>query len=556
MESNDKLNPGNKSNINLNDILTKSLLKYSPRLILSGGMQSGVVWLSDVYFYERIGKITANLKNFLDNSATRIDDVLYLVGIYFTAEVLDYANNKLIACTIPDMELQIIEDVIDKTFKSVRSAKSGQGGELINVNEYIMNIRKLTELRIIHSFFITTVIPVFVIMIGILWQFRKTGRFVMYLAMAMVLLVLLTIYFEYKDIETSKNSDSNYNIFFDKIQDIINNLDTVVSNGTYEHEKNRVHLQRDLMVKIKSSNDISISKTYFYLNMSCFAFLSFVIYISLDAYDKNSMEPDTIFAVYLMTIALIKKYDALIAKFRWVSDKLGKIHEVEDYFKKYDIIETIDSDLKVTNGNISIKNLTIKYKSKTAVDNVSFNIPGGKITGIVGDVGSGKSSIIKAIVGLVPYTGTIEIDSQLLKESTNITYVPQHPRLFDESLLYNVSYGTELETDQILSIINAENLNFFKAFPKGVYTRVGKEGSRLSGGQKQMIALIRALIQSKKIVLMDEPTSSLDIETKKQIMNLIKTINKRGATVVIVTHDHVLTEIFDSTINLSELKNK
>lgn len=556
MESEDRSRSDNKSNINLNDIFTKSLLKYSPRLILSGGMQSGVVWLSDVYFYERIGKITVNLKNFLDNPATRIDDVLYLVGIYFTAEVLDYANNKLIACTIPDMELQIIEDVIDKTFESVRSAKSGQGGELINVNEYIMNIRKLTELRIIHSFFITTVIPVFVIMIGILWQFRKTGRFVMYLAMAMVLLILLTIYFEYKDIETSKNSDSNYNIFFDKIQDIINNLDTVVSNGTYEHEKNRVHLQRDLMVKIKSSNDISISKTYFYLNMSCFAFLSFVIYISLDAYDKNSMEPDTIFAVYLMTIALIKKYNALIAKFRWVSDKLGKIHEVEDYFKKYDIIETINSDLKVTKGDISIKNLTIKYKSKTAVDNVSFNIPGGKITGIIGDVGSGKSSIIKAIVGLVPYTGTIEIDSQLLKESTNITYVPQHPRLFDESLLYNVSYGTELETDQILSIINAENLNFFKAFPKGVYTRVGKEGSRLSGGQKQMIALIRALIQSKKIVLMDEPTSSLDIETKKQIMNLIKTINKRGATVVIVTHDHVLTEIFDSTINLSELKNK
>ena len=101
--------------------------------------------------------------------------------------------------------------------------------------------------------------------------------------------------------------------------------------------------------------------------------------------------------------------------------------------------------------------------------------------------------------------------------------------------------------------INEMNLtDFFNSFPNKLHTSVGKEGANVSGGQKQYIALMRALLQNKKILLLDEPTSSLDVDAKKILIDVIKKIKNK--TIIISTHDPELVHIFDTVIELDKLK--
>jgi ABC-type bacteriocin/lantibiotic exporter with double-glycine peptidase domain len=103
---------------------------------------------------------------------------------------------------------------------------------------------------------------------------------------------------------------------------------------------------------------------------------------------------------------------------------------------------------------------------------------------------------------------------------------------------------------------DSELSDFFKIFNSKLDAPVGKEGTKLSGGQKQMVALIRALLRAKKIVLMDEPTSSLDPYTKELIIRLIKIMNTRNkSTIIIISHDKSLNVLFDQVINFSKPKN-
>jgi ABC-type bacteriocin/lantibiotic exporter with double-glycine peptidase domain len=115
--------------------------------------------------------------------------------------------------------------------------------------------------------------------------------------------------------------------------------------------------------------------------------------------------------------------------------------------------------------------------------------------------------------------------------------------------LENISYGTKYTEKETLDLLKKFGIdNFFNKFEKGIYTNVGKEGSKLSGGQKQIMALIRAIIHQKKIILLDEPTSSLDTETKKIFIDLIQTIKDK--TIVVVTHDKTIYDLFDDIIEL------
>lgn len=121
--------------------------------------------------------------------------------------------------------------------------------------------------------------------------------------------------------------------------------------------------------------------------------------------------------------------------------------------------------------------------------------------------------------------------------------------MFNKNILYNLTYGSNFTELEIVNFI--ENLNFtdfFNLFPKGLKTNVDKDGQNLSGGQKQLIAIIRAMIQNKKIILLDEPTNSLDIQTKNIIVQLIKKIKNK--TILIVTHDQTILELFDDFIIL------
>lgn len=197
-------------------------------------------------------------------------------------------------------------------------------------------------------------------------------------------------------------------------------------------------------------------------------------------------------------------------------------------------------------GDIEFKNVSFRYphQENKALDNVSFKIAAGEHVGILGRVGSGKTTIQKLILGLYhPTEGTVYLDgvdiSQLdpIDIRRNIGYVPQENILFTGTMRENILMGKPNAKDE--EVIHAAQLSgaerFIKEHPHGYQWVVAERGEGLSGGQRQSIAIARAVISNAPILLFDEPTSSIDDTSEQELINRLLDFAKEK-TFILVTH--------------------
>ena len=212
-------------------------------------------------------------------------------------------------------------------------------------------------------------------------------------------------------------------------------------------------------------------------------------------------------------------------------------------------------ELDIKNGEIQINNITFSYVDEQIVlNNISLNIPAGKLVALVGPSGSGKSTILNLIPRFFDVdTGNISIDGSDLREVTfaslrkRIGLVSQEIALFDDTIKANISYGqpTASEEKIIEAAKNALAHDFIMKMPKGYDTQVGEQGIKLSGGQRQRIAIARAMLKDAPILLLDEATSSLDAESENLIQQALFKLMKGRTTLVIA---HRLSTIIDADL--------
>ena len=201
-------------------------------------------------------------------------------------------------------------------------------------------------------------------------------------------------------------------------------------------------------------------------------------------------------------------------------------------------------NIKIKKSNLSFRNVSFKYDSGkiSAVKDISLEIEGGKITALVGHSGAGKSTILNLIPRFYdPQDGTISIDAQNIRDVSieslrkNISLVSQDTVLFDDSVRNNVKYAKLDASDE--EIMHACKLaaadDFIRGLPSKYETKIGENGFRLSGGEKQRLSIARAILKNSPIILLDEATSSLDAESESKVQNAILNLTQNRTTIVI-----------------------
>jgi ABC-type transport system involved in Fe-S cluster assembly fused permease/ATPase subunit len=199
--------------------------------------------------------------------------------------------------------------------------------------------------------------------------------------------------------------------------------------------------------------------------------------------------------------------------------------------------------LRVTKGEIKFENVSFAYDPERQIlKNVSFEVPAGKMVAIVGPSGAGKSTISRILFRFYELTGgRVLIDGQNISDVTQsslraaIGMVPQDTVLFNDTILYNIRYGRPEASDA--EVREAARLaqihDFIMTLPQGYDSLVGERGLKLSGGEKQRVAIARTILKSPPILMLDEATSALDSHTEKEIQDALERVARERTSLVI-----------------------
>ena len=236
----------------------------------------------------------------------------------------------------------------------------------------------------------------------------------------------------------------------------------------------------------------------------------------------------------------------------------GSLANIEHLFSLMSIKpKVVDADnaqsLNLVNGDIDFKDISFSYnKKRKIINNINFSVKAGEKVAIVGPSGHGKSTLMKLLFRFYDVNnGSICIDGQDIKKVTLkslrevIGVVPQDTVLFNESIFENIRYGNPSASDaEVYEAIKLAHLDeFIKLLPDGVKTVVGERGLKLSGGEKQRVAIARTIIKNPPILIFDEATSSLDSHSEQAILAAFRDISKNSTSLVIA---HRLSTIIDA----------
>ena len=362
-----------------------------------------------------------------------------------------------------------------------------------------------------------------------------------------VFMYVLYRYFHELDLKSNKTQDTLYDV----IVDCLNNMASIYTCNQESYEKDRFYTNtfaeyKDIMYKIR--------ELYMKGNVIWGLFV-IVVFISLNyvlykTYLKKDIDAEKLISSFIITFSIIRIFEKTERSSHNIAGINSKILDTETFFNSLDSIQKNNKQVKNTfkNGDIIISNVYHKYDKEFVLDNINIQIQKGEKIAFVGQIGSGKTTLIKILIGFQPLRmGTITIGGININNISNedirkhIFYIPQKPKIFNRTLYENIIYGLKSppSKNEILTLLDDLKLDDIKTvFEPKMDDLMGVEGNKLSGGQRQIVWLLRSFYRHTHIIIMDEPTASLDPANKERILHIIKKLSI-GKTVIIVTHDNI-----------------
>lgn len=337
----------------------------------------------------------------------------------------------------------------------------------------------------------------------------------------------------------------------DLLMDGLHNYEVIFTHNSEDSEIGKYN--QSLRTIEKHSTDIS--KSLYLLNLaqkSIWCCMSiFIVFFACYSAGQRMTADKFAFLIYITSVVtksldnfgfMYGKFQAAMINARLTSLETRKRNS-EGYRTAYRL-----------SNQILVSSLELDFCEKSVFKNISFTVNKGEKVAIIGRNGSGKSSLIKSLVKLEDARGSIEIDGININDMTDpsfkglISYIPQNPVLFDDTVMQNIKYGNAKVFDEEVykasrdlgihdSIVRLRN---------GYSTRVGEQGKLLSGGERQKILILRALIRESPILIMDEATASLDKHSEQKIFESI--MEKDELTVIAIVHNLELLNMFSKIL--------
>ena len=491
------------------------------------------------------GKIFSKIGDIKKNKNSIIILIGFIFFAYFSLELIGYLKERFDSYYYPKMDHHIRFQIIDLIYD-----KLSINYESINNGEFIGRLLKIPS---VLSYFFErinrTVLPMVISIIGVCIFFLVMNW---KLGVSSIILFSIGIFIFYKvcqkNVKKSRMREIDENKLIDEIDDSLHNSFSTITTGCINKEKNRLNNKHSSFNNIYNDQMKSTANVKFIagiLNVIIFIILiSYIFYLN----KTNSISNSLTITFIIILVFLIKKIRFNTPRACEMFVFWGTIKENDTFLGSLISDIFIDGHIDKLDlvGKIQFKNVTFNYKdsSQKALDNVSFTVNPKENIAIIGKNASGKTTIIKLLLGFYNSSeGEILIDgvnvNNIKKEylRNKISIVHQNVKLFNRTVLENIAYGTKYSLPEIKEKLKKlKVMEVFTNLPNGLNTMAGKYGDKLSGGQKQIIYMLRCYFRENPIILLDEPTAAVDQYHKNFVLEMINELTK-NSTCIIVSHD-------------------
>lgn len=488
-----------------------------------------------------------------------VKNILLILGTTLLAAIFTFIMRQTIIVVSRYVEYDLKDEVYQHYQKlSLSFYKNNRTGDLMSrISEDVGKVRMYVGPAIMYS---TTTITLFLVVLP--YMFFKAPMLTLYVVAPLPILSVCvyrlslaihkrsTVVQQYLSKLTTFTQESFSGISVIKaygIEPRINSEFVTLSEGSRDKNLHLVKVQAlffPLMVLLIGASNL------------------LVVYIGGKQYIDGLIDFGTI-VQFLIYVNMLTWPVAIVG---WVSSMVQQAEasqkRINEFLQQVPEIQNTSSEVQTVHGTIEFKNLSFTYQDTniTALKNISFSVKAGETLAIVGNTGSGKSTVLELIGRLYDVApGSLLIDGipianrNLDNLRDAIGYVPQDAFLFSDSIKKNIRFGKEEATDEevVKAAKNAAVHKNIIDFSNGYDTVLGERGISLSGGQKQRVSIARAIIKDPKILLFDDCLSAVDTETEEEILQNLQKISQNKTT-IIVSHRVSSAKNADKIIVLEE----
>jgi ABC-type multidrug transport system fused ATPase/permease subunit len=551
--------------------LVTGFIQQEKSLFIVYGLLLLALPLKDVVFPRLIGNLYGSIKGESGSGGKgtgkgkgkEIQNIVTgIVAVIIIIQVLNIVSDQIDIQLHPSIYKFIREKIMDHLFRIKETNYSD-----VEIGGIISKIIKLPSIIHFHLESIRIhIIPYIVTTLCILAYIFYLD---LMLALPLVLVLCIfvaTLYYSMNVCSpTAYKRDEMFSLMMSNTDDILRNMITIMSFNKNEDEKEKMNETHKLYAT-HTRDTLSCTLYSKYINIPCIlGYVLFVCYYSYNKMKAKKMPSATLVTLLIMVFIVMNILFSTMDKWKDIIMRNGIIENSLKSFEECHTKREPYTKPAANKDTIRFQDIGFSYVAndtqRPVFNDFTLDIITKETTLIVGEIGSGKSTIISLLLKYqTPQRGEIFLEGvpystiPTTELRQRIIYIPQTPILLNRTVYDNIVYGvsTNPSKKEVEALIHETKLSrFLDKLPKGLDTSVGVHGNSLSGGQRQIVWILKAILMNPEIIIMDEPTSAVDDETKSIIHYLLEKIVS-GKTVIMITHDPYLLKFANRIVTLRE----